>query len=385
MIKDMNKIISIILIFVYCSLFFIGCNKRTEARENVIEVDISSARPMVLSELVESITSIPLETVDEGLVKHITQLKVFNGKFYINNELKYVLAFDEKGKFLWNTASRIGQGPEDYYYAFSIDIADDELLSIYEGVSSRVREYDSSLRLKRSYNFNAPDSTRSALEMRMHVKINKDLYLLRDPEYTYYYSASQDSVFLKRRECYNGDKCAIIANKFRFLKNEGNIYFSPTYICDTLYKINVEKQIMEPISIYDLGKRKLDVHEFPDNMSTDYYQDLIQTTDKIILSDKLHFSFGDYAFANCFATQESYLIHHNKDGITTIYKNGKGGLVTPQAVYEDKLIYAVWPNVAKKIIKLPSVEKLMDKESVMAIENLNEDDNPVLLCYKLKK
>lgn len=381
----MNKIISIISISIYCILLLTGCNKHTVKNDNTIKVEISSARPMVLSELIESIIPIPLETVDESLVKYITQLKIHNGKFYINNHRRNVLVFDENGKYLWNTASRIGQGPEDYYYAFSIDIADDGLLSIYEGVSSRVREYDSSLRLKASYNLNAPDSTRSALEMRMHVKIDKDLYLLRDPGYTYYYSVLQDSVFLSKHEYYEGDKCPLIANDFRFLKNERNIYFSPNYICDTLYQVNVEKQIMEPIVIYDLGNRKLDVNKFPNDMPTDYYKDLIQNTDKIILSDKLHFSFGDYAFANCFATQESYLIHHNKNGVTTVYKNGKERLLAPQAVYEDKLIYAVWPDVAQKIIKSPSIKDLMGKESMKVIENLKEDDNPILLCYKLKK
>lgn len=381
----MNRIISTIAVSIYCILSFTGCNNTGEEKCYTIKVDISSAKPLVLSELVESITGIPLETMDESLIEHITELKVHNGNFYINNRQRNVLAFDENGKFLWNTISRMGQGPEDYFYASSIDIADDGLLSIYEGVSPRVREYDSDLRLVRSYHLNAPDSTRSALEMRRHVKINSDLYLLRDRGYTYYYSVSKDSVFQCRHESYDDGKCAIIANNFRFLKNEGNIYFLPSYTCDTLYRVNVEKQIMEPVVIYDIGKRKLDVSEFPDGMSFDYYEDLMRTTDKVMLSEQLHFSFGDYAFADCFSTQENYLIHQNKEGIATVYKNGRGGLFAPQAVYEDQFIYAVWPDVAKLMLELPSVKNLMNEESLKTIENLKEDANPVLLCYKLKK
>lgn len=380
-----NRIISMIVVSIYCILSFTGCDNNGEEKFHTIKVDISSAKPLVLSELVESITVIPLETIDESLIEHITELKVHNGNFYIHNRHRNVLAFDENGKFLWNTISRMGQGPEDYFYVSSIDIADDGLLSIYEGVSPRVREYNSDLRLVRSYNLNAPDSTRSALEMRSHVKINSDLYLLRDRGYTYYYSVSKDSVFQCRNESCSDGKCTIIANNFRFLKNEGNIYFLPSYTCDTLYQVNVEKQIMEPVVVYDLGKRRLDVSEFPDGMSSDYYKDLVRTTDKIMLSDMLHFSFGDYAFAGCLSTQENYLIHRDKEGIVTVYKNGRGGLFAPQAVYEDKFIYAVWPEVAQQILELASVKELMNEESVKIIKNLKEDANPILLCYKLKK
>ena len=99
----------------------------------------------------------------------------------------------------------------------------------------------------------------------------------------------------------------------------------------------------------------------------------------------LHFSFGDYAFAGCLSTQENYLIHRDKEGIVTVYKNGRGGLFAPQAVYEDKFIYAVWPEVAQQILELASVKELMNEESVKIIKNLKEDANPILLCYKLKK
>ena len=49
----------------------------------------------------------------------------------------------QDGKFLVSTANRIGQGPEDYLVVGDMDITDDGLISIDEGV--RIREYDLSL------------------------------------------------------------------------------------------------------------------------------------------------------------------------------------------------------------------------------------------------
>lgn len=363
-----------------------ACSGQPKEENGVIKVDIENAQPLKLSDLVESIMLIPLETTDESLIKDIHKLKVRDGKFYFTNGNKSVLVFDKDGKFLLSTASRVGQGPEDYYWAFSVDVANDGLLSIFEGVIPRVREYDSNLKLQNSHILNAPDSTRSSQEMRMHVKIDEDLYLLRDPGYTYYYSASQDSIILSRHECDEGNKCALIANNLRFLKNEGEIYYSPTYICDTLYRVNTEKRMMEPVVVYELMSRKLDYTQFPDGMDTQYYANLIWTSDKVFIQDKIHFSDADYAFAYCLATQENYVIHRNEKGIVTTYQCKEGGLYAPLDVYEDHFVYARWPyQLREGLDKAPMLKELMTKESLELIQHLKDDENPLIMLYKLRK
>ena len=368
------------------ALTLCACSGQPKEENGVIKVDIENAQPLKLSDLVESITLIPLETTDESLVKDINKMKVRDGKFYFTNQSKNVLAFDKNGKFLMSTASRVGEGPEDYYFAFSIDVANDGLLSIFEGLLPRIREYDSNLKLQKTYFMNAPDSTRSSQEMRLHVKIDEDLYLLRDPGYTYYYSVSQDSIIQSRQECDEGNKCALIASNLRFLKNEGEIYFSPTYICDTLYRVNTEKRMMEPVVVYDLGDHKLDYTQFPDDMNFQYYVDLIMTSDKVFIQDKIHFSNADYAFATCIANKENYVVHRNKQGIVTTYQCKEGGLYAPLDVYEDHFVYAMWPYQLKENLdKVPMLKELLTKESLELIQHLEDEDNPVIMLYRLKK
>ena len=174
----MKKLVSSLLI----CMALASCAEPMNENGHVIKVSIEDTRPMELSEFVESIKLIPLETTEESLIKEISRLVMKDGKVYIQNHLLNVLVFDENGKFLLSTAKRYGQGPEDYYMLSSMDITDDGLISIYEGF--RIREYDMNLNLVNSYFPQLPDSIHSALEMRKHIKLDKDTYLFRDHEYT---------------------------------------------------------------------------------------------------------------------------------------------------------------------------------------------------------
>ena len=52
----------------------------------------------------------------------------------------------------------------------------------------------------------------------------------------------------------------------------------------------------------------------------------------------------------------------------------------PNAIYENKLIYAAMPDVVERCIDV----SLVDAESLERIKNLKEDDNQVLIIYELR-
>ena len=60
-----------------------SCSEPMNENGHVIKVDIEHARPMELSEFVESIKLIPLETTDESLIKDLRRLVMQDGKVYI--------------------------------------------------------------------------------------------------------------------------------------------------------------------------------------------------------------------------------------------------------------------------------------------------------------
>ena len=371
----MKKLILSLLICVALA----SCSEPMNENGHVIKVDIEDARPIELSDFVESIKLIPLETTEESLIKEISRLVMQDGKVYIQNHLLNVLVFDENGKFLLSTAKRYGQGPEDYYMLSSMDITDDGLISIYEGY--RIREYDMDLNLVNSYFPQLPDSIHSAQEMRKHIKLDKDTYLFRDHEYTSYYSVPKDSVFGIKHEYYHPNSAATV-NNLRLLKHQGEIFFSPPYICDTLYRVNQVEHRMEPVVIFDGGENDINLDELPSDMGFQYYMEYMMNTEKMFLLDKIHLPHADFCFLANVKDKKGGVAYQDKNGKVTTYTYSydKTFFPVPNAIHENKLIYAAMPDVVERCIDV----SLVDAESLERIKNLKEDDNQVLVIYELK-
>ena len=353
-----------------------ACSEPIKENSNVIQMDIENAQPMNLADFVESIQLVPLETTDESLIKQIRRMVMQDGKVYIQNDLQNVLVFDENGKFLLSTAKRLGQGPEDYFMMTSMDVTDDGLISIYEGF--RIQEYDMNLKLVNSYFPQMPDSIHSAQEMRKHIKLDKDTYLFRDYEYTSYYSASKDSVFGIKHEYYHPKSYAIV-NDLRLLKHDGEIYFSPSYICDTLYRVNTTNHRMEPVIAYH-SEDDINLDEMPDDMTFQYYVEYMMNTERMFMLDKIHLPHADFCFMANVKDKKGGMVYRDKHGkVTTYYHKDTQIFPVPNAVYENKLVFAAMPEHIEKIDMT-----LVDAESQNRIKDLKEDDNQVLVIYTLK-
>ena len=361
------------IFIVALTLVLSACSRQVEENKGVISVDIENANPMNLADFVESIQLVPLETTDESLIKRIERMVIQDGKIYIQNDLQDVLVFDENGKFLLSTAQRRGQGPEDYFMMMSMDVTNDGLISIYEGF--RIREYDMDLNLVNSYFPQLPDSIHSALEMRKHIKLDDDIYLFRDNEYTSYYSASKDSVLSIKHEHYHPKSCAIV-NNLRLLEHEGEIYFSPSYICDTLYRVNTAEHRMEPVIAFH-SEEDINLDEMPDDMTFQYYVEYMMNTEKMFMLDKVHLPHADFCFMANVKDKKGGVVYRDKHGkVKVYYQKDTQAFPVPHAVYENKLVFAAMPEYIEEMDM-----SLVDAESLERIKDLKEDDNQVLVIY----
>ena len=361
------------IFIVALKLVLSACSRQVEENKGVISVDIENAKPMNLADFVESIQLVPLETTDESLIKRIERMVIQDGKIYIQNDLQDVLVFDENGKFLLSTAQKRGQGPEDYFMMMSMDVTNDGLISIYEGF--RIREYDMDLNLVNSYFPQLPDSIHSALEKRKHIKLDDDIYLFRDNEYTSYYSASKDSVLSIKHEHYHPKSCAIV-NNLRLLEHEGEIYFSPSYICDTLYRVNTAEHRMEPVIAYHSGE-DINLDEMPDDMTFQYYVEYMMNTEKMFMLDKVHLPHADFCFMANVKDKKGGVVYRDKHGkVKAYYQKDTQSFPVPHTVYENKLVFAAMPEYIEEMDMT-----LVDAESLERIKDLKEDDNQVLVIY----
>lgn len=92
-----------------------------------------------LSDAVERVEVVPLETTDKSLIKYIGGIEVTEDDIWVNNSLRGILRFSRDGKFR-NAVGRRGQGPGDMQQSLqnSPDASrKQELLSIIEQAGAR--------------------------------------------------------------------------------------------------------------------------------------------------------------------------------------------------------------------------------------------------------
>ena len=359
-----------------------SCQSAKDVDSSVKKVllDINADQELRLSEIADTVEVIPLEQTYDSDIALVERIIPYKGHYYILNTLSFnngqLLVFDKDGKFLLSTAKRLGQGPDDYFRMTSMDVTDDGLISIYEGF--RIREYDMDLNLVNSYFPQLPDSIHNAQEMRKHIKLDKDTYLFRDYQYTSYYSVSKDSVFGIKHEHYHPKSCAIV-NNLRLLEHKGEIYFSPSYICDTLYRVNTAEHRMEPVIAFH-SEEDINLDEMPDDMTFQYYVEYMMNTEKMFMLDKVHLPHADFCFMANVKDKKGGVVYRDKHGkVKVYYHKDTQTFPVPNTVYENKLVFAAMPEHIEKIDMT-----LVDAESLERIKDLKEDDNQVLVIYTLK-
>ncbi len=345
--------------------------KEVPADCKVIKVAISDARPLDLTEFVKRITFTPLETNDSSLIGDVHSVQVRNGKTFINSRREEVIAFDEQGKFLFNTNVRKGTGPQDYYYAWSTSVDRKENVTFYHYHHHQMREYDNRLNLLNTYDILGMDSTLSAMRFRDHYRLDDDLFLVRDYCHTHFYSLSQKKAI---KTVFN-DYSPVGYSYLPLVEQDGTCYFSKYYPGDTLFCVNKEKLTLEPVVIYDFDGESFNLNNLVGEMDIEYLNSVIMTTQKILVGDKLHYADKDL----CFFMQngEGGFLAYTSGEQQAVYRNPN---LFVQAVEGNKLYQLVMPDKIKDYIH----PTLVDEESLKRIENLLEDDNQVLVCYELK-
>ena len=97
-------------------LALVSCSEQKPATNVGVFIDLSeSVRDTLrVTDCMEPLDIIPLETTDESLLGTVDKLMEHNGRYYVLDKMrKGVLVFDSSGKFL-HRAGRIGQGPGEY-------------------------------------------------------------------------------------------------------------------------------------------------------------------------------------------------------------------------------------------------------------------------------
>jgi hypothetical protein len=139
----MSKLNKYKFLIIFVLIFAYSC-KENITQPGVINIDVSQARPGRLSEIVDSISYIQLETTDECLIASIVLMKYHDRHYYIHDlPAKTIFIFSETGKYV-NKLCKYGQGAGEYLGIYDFTIDSDNRIHVLDLGKKQILVYDSS-------------------------------------------------------------------------------------------------------------------------------------------------------------------------------------------------------------------------------------------------
>ena len=135
-------------IFLLLSIFLFSCGENKQEGNTTfkrIPIEYRKASSIKLSEFVDSICIVPLETNTENLIGEIGRTIFYDNKYYIKStngrQNAKVYVFNQSGKFLFKIDSR-GAGPGEYIEMRDFQILKDSLLMTVSNGDYKTNLYD---------------------------------------------------------------------------------------------------------------------------------------------------------------------------------------------------------------------------------------------------
>lgn len=362
--------------FILC-LFLLGCKDEPSSVVSEITFDLFTAKQMNMTEFVDSITLIPLETNDSSLIKSVETLNVAGDTIFVE-ERGNMMAFDKKGDFLYSTIHLQGGGPKDYYSGLDFISLSDGGLEVFDAVRSRLIKYDKDLQYVFSHKL-----AKEILPVSWCVYLFDDYRLLILKDELKLYSLREDRI-VSRIKVNGVPHFAFFNRNGLCMKNDE--FFLSVYNQNFYYKLLLDNMDMklEPVCKFDFGvESNFDVMDLPMGESERFYMDYMRDNPrKAYVREK----FVDAGKRMCFFIYDnkSYFAYQDEEkGINQVYYNVPmtRKQFLPANLYKDNIFYyACEPQTLEYVVD----ESLMSSDDVEKMSFVREDDNPIIVCYKLK-
>jgi len=404
----MNKICSVIFLLFLIALLF-SCGSGSDKEEQVyvrIPIEYRKASSIKLSEFVESIDVVPLETTEDNLIGEVGRIVFIDNKYYIKStngrQNAKIFVFNTGGNFLFKIDHR-GVGPGEYIEMKDFQILQDSLLMTASNSDYKTNLYD----LKGNFI--------KQLDFRYNIK---EIQPLCDGKVVLYHSnlreLNMNAQTLLGTTCnvlshfFKVDKvaeakltCQINANAFSVCDEK--VYFNYPF-CDTIYQIAGQKY--SPAYYIDFGNKK-----HPEGLITEK-DGILEIEAKVkrlesvmslytydITPRFVYLGFDDFErnlYMSLYSLQTGKVLT-GRTIIDDLYFPGNRMVLTHNniAVNMDKeeLLWHIDPRVLLEGYE--TTRNSMNKEAwnafcekhprlVSICSKLKEDDNPVLLRVKLK-
>lgn len=381
--RQILKYISIVLI----SLAALNCRNEGTISYNSIQINPDKAKPINLNELFERIELIPLETTTESLIASCNKLVEHNSKYFILDLNQHtVIAFNNQGKFLFNTKSFRGFGPKEYRTLVDFDInIRNNTLELLDAPAQKIKIYD--------LDGNYVDEIQLSTELLplSHFKVlSDDVYLFytksvqRRKESVLFYSVQEKKVLNRTGNLPEEIHflTSTMHNPFHSINNE--MYFTHIFPNNEIYLINLSTNKLEKAFDIEFGKYNFLLNDLPIGKEKEFYRNFIKNNNdkyafivnvkqnnKLVL---IHFLLQNEFYIAKFDKQtKETIIYSNKIGTS-------GQLPPPNLMENNSLTYVCEPAYIDYVIK----EGLLDNRSKQVLAEVRRNNNPFIVKYIFK-
>ncbi len=396
----MNKFLITILMLIVCA-----CSSKPSKTAVDIEripVEVSNATSDA-SSFIEKIEIIPLETTDSSLMSGYRKtIYDKNMDIYaIYGKDQVVQTFSGKGEFIGSSRKMKGDGPQEYNMVVDIKfnpyLKGIDLLSPY----GTIYTYSSTFELiaKRTVKTDFYFNTLMALSADDYVFVTPPIWT--DQEIIFVNLKTQQSEIAN----YSGK---ISSNNTMdrecFYKNGDNLYFVPHGINYYFYQLDEKKKELIPVIYLDFGDFEIKEGGLPgvavgkrtgtertktdserDRLSKGMRQRAQYIRESALVVPLVKFFNDDYVYIYFARGRTGFggnYIYNRKKKEGFVLNEGKPFIMQPCfGVVDNVLMSIADPYYVSRLVDT----RLMLPEEISKMERLNEDDNPVILKYYLRK
>ncbi len=388
-----------ILILVSSFLVFIvihSCSKQQHESETVtktVVIDPKSNHELNLSDVIEIVDLIFLETNQSCFISNIDKLRYFDGRFYMYEQFgsKQALCFSEKGRFLFQIGA-IGRAENEYITLRDLNI---------NQWKDRIEIYDINRDLIQYYDFNGKYIGKGSVgrKIRHYTVIDSLNYAFfndgeyDDLPYNIFITPQDRFKVLYPGVPFQGQK-DIMNNVNPFYESENGVLFAFS-LNDTIF--SVTRQGAQPKYILDFGKERIpkevldkemkDIVEFfMSNAMPGFVSHLVENSEYISIT-------YSYQIPNA----NTVFISKDNLNVLNLFKpiNDINYLPfnPPYCTMGDFFVsvipaYEILNTYREKEHQYLQSPGSIDYEAYASLKNIaglvNENDNPVLMIYKMK-
>lgn len=361
-------------------IFSFSCSKK-EQIDNVKIISFDDETNIDIKDKI-ACKFIPLETTDSCLFGDIFAINIVNDKIYtINRKGNYLLVFDISGKFITQIGRR-GNGPGEYMSLNNLHIdKEKQTITLADSYQDKLYHYNLN-----NYKYEKGQTTfyfsdccwlpDGNIAWAFHGGYNTGK---RDPHYIKITDSQLNTIKLLYPTNFTPESPMVPGRLFYTFNQK--CYLNIPYI-PTIYEVTSEKLI--PTYQIELGRQKFASPEWlKENAEKNLYGTISQTN---YISGQQIQETDDYICIEYYAKGlNSYIGFYNKKtGESFRYKTsdfikqtGLTGFFQLKGTYENYFIFTMLPDALKNsYTTIPELKPI--------IENIKEDDNPILCLIKLK-